>query len=71
MTESPLKLIKNGFTSMLKALFVREILTFLYWVLCYVEERLDKKTKVNFKIYDFIDWTKINCNTHIVQYLNK
>ena len=38
----------------------------------YVEKQLsDKKAKVNFKFFDLADWTAINCNTHITQYLKK
>ena len=40
---------------MLKALFVLEIITFLPWLFVYVEKRLDKKTTVNFKIYDITE----------------
>ena len=56
---------------MLKVLFVLEIFTFMSWRFGYVEKGLDKKAKVNFKIYDFIDWTANTGNTRIVQYLNK
>ena len=37
----------------------------------HVEKRLDKKALINFKIYDIKDWTTINYNTHITQYLKK
>ena len=47
--EIPLKVIKNAFYFMLKALFVLEIFTFLSWLFGYVEKRLDKKAMVNFK----------------------
>ena len=40
---------------MLKALFVREIFTFLSWIFGYEEKRVDKKAMVNFKIYDVAD----------------
>ena len=55
---------------MLKVLVVLEISTCIF-VLNFgnVEKRLDKKAKVNFKIYDITDWTTNNCNTHIAQYL--
>ena len=42
---------------MLKAFFVLEIIIFLSRLIGFVERRLDKKTKVNFKIHDFADWT--------------
>ena len=49
----------------MKALFVYEIFTFLSWLFfVYVEKSLDKKTKVKFKIYDAIDWTTNDYNTH-------
>ena len=67
--ESPLKVIKYAFYFMLKALFVLEIFKFLPWLFGYVEKRLDKKTKVNFKIYGVTDWTKNNYSTCIVQFL--
>ena len=71
ITESGLKMMKNVFYFMLKVLFVLEIFTFMSWRFGYVEKGLDKKAKVNFKIYDFIDWTANTGNTRIVQYLNK
>ena len=37
----------------------------------YVEKRLDKKVKVNSKIYDVTDWTAYDYNTHIARYLKK
>ena len=54
-----------------KSLFVLEIFTFLCWLLDYVEKQLDKKVKVNFKIYNVTDWTANNYNTQITQYLKK
>ena len=63
--------MKNAFYLMLKALFVLEIFTFLSCLFGYVEKWLDKKAMVNFKIYDFTDWTRNNCNTHIAQYIKK
>ena len=32
---------------------------------------IDKKDKVNFKIYDVKNWLTNNCNTDIVQYFKK
>ena len=37
----------------------------------HVGERLDKKAKVNYKIYDITTWKFNNYNTHIAQYLTK
>ena len=53
--ESPLKLMKNVFHLLLKALFVIEILKILSWLFGYVEKRRDNKAKANFKIYDKIE----------------
>ena len=63
--------MENGFYFMFKALLVFEIFTFLAWLFGYVEKRLDKKAKVNLKIYDVTDWTTNNYNTHVAQYLKK
>ena len=62
-------MMKNAFYFILKALFVLDIFTFLFWLFGYVEKRLDKKAMVNFKIHDVKDWTTNNYNTHIAQYL--
>ena len=48
-----------------------EALNFLPWLFDYVEKWIDKKAKVNFKIYDVTDSTINNYNTYIVQYLKK
>ena len=56
---------------MLKALLVLEIFTFLSCVFGYVEKRLDKKAKTNFKINGATDWEANNCNVHIAQFLKK
>ena len=69
--ENPLKMMKNAFYFMLKALFFLGIITFLYWLFGYAEKRLDMKTTVNFKTRDVTDWTTDNYNTHITQYLKK
>ena len=69
--EILLKMMKHAFYFMLKALFVLEILNFLYLLSGYVGKRLNKKTKVNFKIYDVTDRTASNYHTHIVQYIKK
>ena len=36
-----------------------------------VGKQLDKKAKVNFKIYNFPNWETNNYNTHVAQYLKK
>ena len=53
-TESPLKLMKMLCT--LKALFITEINIFLFSVFSLVRKWLDKKAKMNFKIYDITKW---------------
>ena len=66
--------MKNAFYFMLKVLFAPEIffvleIIFVSWLFGYVEKRLNKKAKVNLKIYDVTDWT--TNNICIVQYLQK
>ena len=63
--------MKNAFYFMLKTLFVLETYTFSSTGFGYVEKRLYRKTEINFRICDVTNWTKINYNTHIVQYLKK
>ena len=69
--ESPLKVMKNALYFMFKALFILEIFTFLSWLFRYIEKRVDKKPKINFKIYDITGWTTNNFDTYIVQYIKK
>ena len=57
--------MKNTFYFMLKALFGIEVFTFLSLLFVYVEKWFDKKTKVNFKIFDVIDWRANKHDTHI------
>ena len=64
-------MMKNAFYFMLKALFLIEIFTFLYYIFGNLEKRLDKKTMVNFKIHDVTDWITNVCNINIAQYLKK
>ena len=68
---SPLKMMKDAFYFVLKALYVLELFIFYSSFFGYVEKWLHKKASVNFKIYDIIDWTANNYNTHITQYLKK
>ena len=37
----------------------------------HVGKRLDKKAKVDFKIYDVTNWTINNCNADLARYLKK
>ena len=52
-------MMKNAFYFILKALFVLEIFKFYSLLFGYVEKQLDRKVKVNSKIYDVTDWTSI------------
>ena len=55
--ETSLKMMRNAFYLMLKALFVLEIFSFLSCLFGYGVKRLDKQAKVNLKIYVVTDWT--------------
>ena len=44
-------------------------LNFCLEFLVMLRKMLDKKDKVNFKIYDVTAWLTNNCNTNIAQYL--
>ena len=57
--------MKNAFHIMLKGVFVFKMFKLLSWRFCHVGERLDKKAKVNFKIYDITDWETNNYNAYI------
>ena len=60
--------MKNAFYFTSKALFVLKIFKFLSWLFEHVAKRLDKKEKVNFKLYDVLAWLTNNCNKHIAQH---
>ena len=47
---------------MSEVLSVLEIFTFLSWIFCYEEKRLDKKAMVNFKVYDVTELITNNYN---------
>ena len=63
--------MKNAFYFTLKALIVFKIISFLSGFFPHVEERLNKKDQVNFKIHDVTTWLRNNCKSHIAQYLKK
>ena len=48
-----------------------KIFTFLFQHFGHVRKRLDEKAKVDFKLYDIIDWKKSQYNKHSAQYLKK
>ena len=62
-------MMKNAFYVTLKAHLVLQMFKFLSEFFGNVRIRLDKKVKVNFKIYDVIYWETNDCCTHIAQYL--
>ena len=64
-------MMKSVFYFILKALFVLEIFKCLFCLFGYVKKRLDKKSKVNFKIYHVTDCTTNRYSTYIAQYLKK
>ena len=63
--------MKNDFYFILEALFAFKIFQFLSRLFDHVGERLDKKAKINFKIYDVTNWKANNCDSHIAQYFKK
>ena len=63
--ESPLKMMKNAFYLTSKTLFIHKIFKFLSWHFGHVAKWLEKKNRVNFKIYGVTVWLSNNCNTHI------
>ena len=65
-------MMNNAFYFILKALSVLKIFTFFFPdFFGYIKKRIDKKAKVNFKIYDITNWNTNNNNTHIAEYLKK
>ena len=52
---------------MLKARFTLEIFTFLSSIFGCWEKRLDKKTMINFNMYDVTAWTTNNYKTQPAQ----
>ena len=64
-------MMKNALYIILKAYFVLEIFKILSLHFGHVEKLIYKNGQVNFKLYDVIDWTTNNYNTHIDQYLKK
>ena len=58
------------FHFMLKALFVLKIFNFLSRCFGHAGKQLDKKAKVDCKVYDLTDW-QTKYSTHTAQYLIK
>ena len=70
-TKSPLRMMKNAFYFTSKALSFFKIFKFLYWLFGHAAKQLDKKDKVNFKLYDVTAWLTNNRTTHIAQFVEK
>ena len=65
-----LKVMKNAFYFMLKALFILKIYNFFVPTLfSHVGKQLDQKVEVNFTIYDVTNWETKDYDTHIAKYL--
>ena len=60
-------MMEIAFHFMLKVRFILEIFTFLSSIFDYGEKRLDKKTMINFNMYDVTDWITNNYKTQIAQ----
>ena len=71
LIESPLKIMKNAFHFILKALSLLKIFKLLSQLFGHVGKTTWLEKKGNFKIYDVTTWFTNNCNTHIAQYLTK
>ena len=56
---NPLKMMKNDFYFMLKALFVLDIFTFLSWVFYYVEKWIYRKAPANIRLDEDVLKTNI------------
>ena len=54
-------MMKKALYFTLKALFILEIFQFLFWNICHLGKRLDKKAKVNFNICDVTNCITNNC----------
>ena len=50
VTEIPLKMKKNTFYFILKALFILKMFKFISWLFGHVEKQLDWEDEINFKI---------------------
>ena len=70
--ESPLKMMRNHFHFILKALFVFQI--FMFFVLTFwlcKKKKTAREESYEKNVYDITNWTADNYNTHIAQYLKK
>ena len=73
--ESLLKMMKNAFYFILKAVFVLKIFNFFYLnysgLFHHIKNRLDYKDKANFKIHDVTTWLAKICNRHILPNISR
>ena len=69
MTESLLKMKKNAFYFILKALFAVKIFRFLSGLFGHAGKATRLESNVNLEVHDFTPWFRNNFN--IVQYLTK
>ena len=67
----PSKIDEKRFLFWNESSFVCEIFMVLSWLFWSAKKELGKKAKVNFKIYDVMNWEASNYNTHIAQYLKQ
>ena len=63
--------MKNAFCFILNALFFLKRFKLCLEFFGHVGKLLDKKAKLNFKIYDIINWKTNSYNSHIPQSLKK
>ena len=68
--ESPLKMMKNAFYFILKAIFVLKTFKCLCWLFGHVGTRA-RLERDHFKTFDLTAWLTNNYTTHIVQHLTK
>ena len=65
-------MMRNAFYYILKALFVLKMFKFFVFTFWSCRKKLlDKKDKVNLKIYDITNWLANNYNTRIVKHFTK
>ena len=65
LDEIPLKIMKNDFYLILKALFALKIFKFLSWFFGHAEKTAWLDILGDFKIYHVTTWLKNYCNTLI------
>ena len=70
-TENPLRIMKNAFYFTLKAVSIINTFKFCSEFFDDVEKPFDKKTEVNFKLYDVTKWETNNYSIHIAPHLKK